>query len=238
MKFAYLIEPPFNRLDGAGRVTGCDVELARYVFDKLGIKEFEPIETEFSELLPGLEANRWRMTTGLFGTDERRKCALFSRPIWALPDGLLVAKGNPLGLDGYRSLAKSRNAKLAVIRDQIQHRTAVELGVDENRISVFGTYTEAAKAVQDGTVGAYASVGRAHSGFIERHPHSFLDLVLVPTEEKPAAFGSFAFALSDTNLRQDVDAVLIDFIGTKDHRQLVARFGFSDDEVDLVAGNV
>ncbi len=29
MKFAYLIEPPFNYREDDGTVTGCDVELAR-----------------------------------------------------------------------------------------------------------------------------------------------------------------------------------------------------------------
>ena len=104
MQFAYLIEPPFNFQDETGAVRGHDVEIARHVFEQLG-EGFEPIETEFARLLPGLEEGRWQMTTGLFATDDRRSYALFTRPIWALPDGLLVAKGNPRGLTGYRSVA-------------------------------------------------------------------------------------------------------------------------------------
>lgn len=235
MKFAYLIEPPFNYVDTNGDVTGCDVELARHVFQKLEISDFEPVETEFAELLPGLGHGRWRMTTGLFGTDERRQAAQFTRPIWALPDGLLVHDGNPMGLTGYRSLASRRDARLAVIRDQFQHRSAVEFGVSDQQIAVFETYTEAAKAVRDGVVDAYASVGRAHSGFIEQHADWKLDLVLVSAEEKPPAFGSFAVSLNDTGLLNDVDAILSEFLGSDAHRQMVAAFGFSKVEVDLVA---
>lgn len=51
MKFAYLIEPPFNHKTEGGIVTGTDVELARYVVTELNLGEFNPIETEFSELL-------------------------------------------------------------------------------------------------------------------------------------------------------------------------------------------
>ncbi|MEM1075975.1 MAG: transporter substrate-binding domain-containing protein [Pseudomonadota bacterium] len=235
MKFAYLIEPPFNYVDASGRVTGCDVELARYVFEEIGITDFEAIETEFAELLPGVAAGRWRMTTGLFGTDERRKCALFSRPIWALPDGLLVAKGNEMGLEGYQSVADNSDARLAVIRDQFQHRSAVEFGVNKDRIMIFETYTEAAQAVRDGNAQAYASVGRAHGGFIEQNPECGLELVLVPDSEKPPAFGSFAFGLKDADLLNDVDAVLSWFLGTDAHRKMVASFGFSATEVDMVA---
>lgn len=235
MKFAYLIEPPFNYVNINGHVTGCDIELARHVFQELEISHFEPVETEFAELLPGLGDGRWRMTTGLFGTEERRQAAQFTRPIWALPDGLLVRDGNPLGLTGYRSLASSSHARLAVIRDQFQHRSAVEFGVSDQQIAVFETYTEAAKAVRNGVVDAYASVGRAHSGFIEQNTDWKLDLVLVSAEEKPPAFGSFAVSLDDTGFLNDVDAVLSKFLGSDAHRQMVAAFGFSQAEVDLVA---
>ncbi len=235
MKFAYLIEPPFNYVDAMGQVTGCDVELARHVFSELGIPDFIPVETEFAELLPGLRDGRWRMTTGLFGTDERRKNAQFSRPIWALPDGLLVARGNPLGLDGYQSVADNSDVRLAVIRDQFQHRSAVETGVSEDRISIFETYTEAAQAVREGFADAYASVGRAHGSFIEQNPEWDLELILIPESEKPPAFGSFALGLNDVDLLNEVDAVLSQFLGTDAHRDMVGSFGFSAAEVDMVA---
>ncbi|MEO0783540.1 MAG: transporter substrate-binding domain-containing protein [Pseudomonadota bacterium] len=234
MKFAYLIEPPFNFIDADGRVTGCDVELARYVFGELDIAEFEPVETEFSELLPGLGDGRWHMTTGMFGTDERREHARFSRPIWALSDGLLVKNGNPHNLTGYKSVAENADIVLAVIRDQVQHRSAVEFGVSEDRIVVFETYTEAAKSVKEGRVDAYVSVGRAHNGFIALHSYWGLAMVTIPYEEKPPTFGSFAFGLSDTGLVHQVDEVLASFLGSEAHRDMVDDFGFSDSDVDLV----
>ena len=133
MKFAYLIEPPFNQRTPEGIVTGTDVELAKTVVHELGLGELEPIETEFAELLPGVAEGRWRMTTGLLSTEERRELALFSQPIWGLPDGMLVKAGNPDGLIGYKSVAQQSNCILAVIRDQFQHRSAVEFGIaDEN----------------------------------------------------------------------------------------------------------
>lgn len=124
MKFAYLIEPPFNYRTDAGRVTGCDVELARIVLSMIGVETVEFVETEFSNLLPGLEQRRWDITTGLFDTEERRKTAAFSRPIWALSDDLLVLKGNPCKLDGYVSAAQTPHCRLAAIRDQVQHHAA------------------------------------------------------------------------------------------------------------------
>ncbi|NNJ73723.1 MAG: transporter substrate-binding domain-containing protein [Anderseniella sp.] len=235
MKFAYLIEPPFNRKCDDGTVAGCDVELARVVFNAIAAGPFEPVETAFAELLPGVAEGRWRMTTGLFATEERRQIAAFSRPVWALPDGLLTAAGNPLRLSGYKSVAASRACRLAVIRDQFQHRSAVQFGVPENRILIFGTYTEACHAVRDGKADAYASVARAHTGFLEQYRDLDMEVIVVPDSEKQPAFGSFAFSKQDNELRQQVDAVLADYLGSPEHRRMMAGFGFSDVEIDFVA---
>lgn len=234
MKVAYLIEPPFNYVDEAGEVTGCDVELARYALDKLGMDDVEFVETEFAQLLPGLARNDWQMTTGLFASPERRHVALFSRPIWALPDGLLVRAADAERIAGYRSFATAGDLKLAVIQEQIQHVTALELGVTPGQFRVFETYTDAAQAVQDGTVNAFASVAQAHQGFLQRRAARGLAVVNVPLRERAPAFGCFAFARAATDLRYRVDHVLNTFIGGTEHRILMKAFGFADTDVDRV----
>jgi len=236
MKFAYLIESPFNFRDEAGKVLGHDVDVARHVFREIG-ETFEPIETEFAQLLPGLSAGNWRMTTGLFATEERRRVASFTRPIWALPDGLLVKQGNPLGLSGYRSVAKHDKAVLAVIKDQFQHRSALEFGVPDGRLRIFETYNDAAAAVHDGTADAYASVDRAHTGFMMRIPEWKVEAIEVPHTEKPPAFGCFSLAPLDTALRSLVDEILEGYMGSESHRVMANAYGFSDAEVTLIASS-
>ncbi len=233
MKFAYLIEPPFNFKNASGTVLGHDVEIARVICEPLGLA-FEPIETEFAQLLPGLADGRWDMTTGMFATSERQKVAGFTRPIWALSDGLLVSDGNPLGLTGYRSISENETAVLAVIRDQIQHRNAVEFGVPDDRLRIFETYADAANAVIDGHAHAYASVGRAHTGFIARNPGRGLAAVDVPVTEKPPAFGAFAVGLHDHNLLDRVNQILSEFLGSTPHRSIAANYGFAEKEIDQI----
>lgn len=233
MKFAYIIEPPFNFIDANRAVTGCDVELARHVVSRMA-ESFEAVETSFAELLPGLSRGRWQVTTGLFISEERRKAAAFSRPIWALRDGLLVARGNPYGIEGYGSIARDPRFVLAVIRDQMQHRTALALGIPPERILVVEAYAEAAKMVESGRVTAYASVERAHLGYIERNQAASVEAVAVPVSEKRPEFGAFAFAKDDDALLQSFDRVLSDYLGSSEHRAMMTIYGFSDDEVDLV----
>src|SRR4030095_4437669 len=99
--FAYLQEPPFCFRDCDWTVRVCDGELARPLLAIAGSKAFLPVEAEFAQLLSGLVDGRWMMTTGLFVTHERRARVDFSRPIWALHDGLLVRADNPRGIAGY-----------------------------------------------------------------------------------------------------------------------------------------
>ena len=234
VKFAYLIEPPFNYKTDVGAVTGCDVELAKIILTRIGIESFEPIEAEFAELLPGVANGRWQMTTGLFATTERRQLAAFSRPIWALPDGLLIGMGNPKGIFGYQSIANNKHCTLAVIRDQLQHRSAVEFGISQSQIRVFENYTDAANSVLNGSTDAYASVERAHTGFLDINPDSEMEVVRVPASEKEPAFGSFGFSLQDDELRTRVDDALCTYLGSAEHRTMMKGYGFTDGEIDLV----
>jgi polar amino acid transport system substrate-binding protein len=232
--FAYLEEPPFCYRDHDDVVRGCDVELGRVLATMAGSAAFHPVEAEFAQLLPGLLDERWMMTTGLFVTDERRSRVAFSRPIWALHDGLLVRAANPKGIAGYGSLGRDGSAVLAVIADQVQHATALRLGVPTGRIRLFKTQNEAAAAVAAGDVDAYASVAAAHRGYLANQPDAQLTVVDVPIEEQPPAFGAFAFAKESGGLRDAIDAALGSYLGSPEHRALIARYGFSAAEVNRV----
>ena len=232
--FAYLQEPPFCFRGDDDVVGGCDVELARAVVTMAGGAAFQPVEAEFAQLLPGLFDERWMMTTGLFATDERRRRVAFSRPIWALHDGLLVRAANPLGIVGYGSLALDGAAVLGVIVDQVQYATATRLGVPTDRIRLFKTQDEAARAVATGDVDAYASVAMAHRGYLANRRDAGLAVVDVPVAEQPPAFGAFAFARESDNLRDAIDDALASYLGSPAHRALMSRYGFTAAEVDRV----
>ncbi|MGL5010867.1 MAG: transporter substrate-binding domain-containing protein, partial [Paracoccaceae bacterium] len=233
VRFAYLIEPPFNFRDGQGALTGCDITLARTALASCGYG-IEFIEAEFAELLPGLAAGRWEMTTGLFATKERAAMAAFSRPIWALQDGLLVAKGHPRGVSGYRSAAATPGFRMAVVRDQVQEQDARRAGFSDARLVVCETYAEAARAVIAGAADGYASVARAHAGYLAQNPGPDLEIVTVAATEKAPAFGCFGFRRDDAALREAVDGFLSHYIGSSAHRVMMRGFGFGDEEIGMV----
>lgn len=234
LRFAYLIEPPFCDRSADGGATGCDVEVARFVARAIGAAAFVPVETTFAELLSGLADGRWDMTTGLFVTAERQRIAAFSRPIWALGDGLLVSVGNPKRVDGYKSLAAS-DLRLAVVAGQVQEATARDLGVADGSIRRFATYPDAAHAVLAGEADAYASVAAAHRGYLRERPDLPLSIVDVAEAEKTAEIGAFAFAVSAAGLRGRVDEELGRYLGSPGHVALMGRHGFSAADVERIA---
>jgi polar amino acid transport system substrate-binding protein len=225
VRFAFLVEPPFCYRQPNGAVTGCDVELARHGLGEIAVRSITFVETEFSELLPGLADGRWEMTTGLFVTPARRELADFSQPIWMARDGLLV-RADRHDIVGYASLVRTQ-ARLGVVEDQVQHSTALRLGIDQKQIAAFATYSEAAAAVAQGAIDAYASVAAAHRGYLALNPDLPLAVVEIPAREKPSEQGAFAFAKSQGRLRSAVDAALSRFLGSPEHVSLMARFGLS-----------
>jgi polar amino acid transport system substrate-binding protein len=218
MKFAWIQEPPFNFLN-AGSPAGCDVAVARHLFDAIG-ETFEPIETEFADLLPGLKADRWAVTTGMFVTAERRMTAAFTRPIWSLRDALLSRRDHPSAPMGYRHLAES-GGRLAVLEGQVQHATALSLGVRPEAIVVYRTFNDAAAAVAAGEVDAYASVELAHRAWVAMHRD--FSCKLIPDEEKAPDDGGFA--CRSPELRDRLDLVLTQFIGSPEHLRLLQDQG-------------
>src|ERR1700754_4071409 len=102
MRFAYIDEPPFVWPDGDWPA-GCDAELARAVLAKLGVERPEAVLVEVADLLPGLAEGRWDVATPLFVTAERERAVRFSRPVWALRDGLLVRADEPY--ESYEAVA-------------------------------------------------------------------------------------------------------------------------------------
>jgi len=202
VKFAWIHEPPFNHFED-GALRGRDIVLARDAFASIG-EDFEPVETEFGELLAGLNDGRWDVTTGMFITPDRMARASFTRPIWSLSDGLLVRRQRA-GIAGYRSIAQM-HSKLAVLRGQIRERTALQNGVRAVHIVVFEHYADAARAVVSGEVAAYASVELAHNEHIARSGNGDLICIPVSDEEKPAELGGFACA--DIKVRDRLNVAL------------------------------
>lgn len=233
---AYLDEPPFCLPVSEEEPAGADMEVARRVLRAEGVDAIGYQLTTFQELIPGLLDGRWHMTTAMFVTPARAEIVAFSRPIWAVPDGFILRARDAERWSSYETIASEQDAVLAVVRGQVQQQTAVRAGVPLHRIVEFPDQDAAVEAVRRGLAVAAASTAIGNRAFVERAA----DPTLVAITDLPVrprgtvARGAFAFNRSSTELVAAVDHGLEAYLGSRDHLALMARHGFSADQLDPV----
>lgn len=232
---AYIEEPPFGWTE-ADHATGADIDLAGTVLRAIGVTRIEHHLTTFSELLPGVEAGRWDMNVPLFVTPERARLVAFSLPVWSIGDGFLIKAGNPKALTSYASLAKRDDARLGIIAGQVQHDSARASGVSDDQITIFEHQADAIEAVRSGAIDAYASTALGNRILADRIGGSVLDAV----EHAPGTngaqrnlpLGAFSFSKKNSALLNAVNEQLRLYLGSPDHRDRMAKFGLTRNEID------
>jgi len=104
--------PPFNFKDPqTGQLTGFDVDVAKLVAAKLGVKP-EFITTEYSGILAGLAAGKYDVIVNQVGiTPERQKAFDFSDP-YTLSSAQLILRKNEAG--NFKSLDDLKGKRVGV----------------------------------------------------------------------------------------------------------------------------
>lgn len=228
----YIEEPPFGWTESNGTAVGADLELAEIVLHALGYTHVEHRLTTFEELLPGVNAGRWNMNVPIFVTQERSREVDFSMPVWAIGDGFIVAAGNPKGLDSYAAVARRGDARLGVMPSTVQLLSAQSHGVRDSQIVQFARQDEAIEALLAGRIDAYAGTALGNRVVAERIGHGRVAAVAHDVRHPP--LGAFSFARRDAELRHAVDRELRRYLGSPDHRQRMARYGLTLDEIEPV----
>lgn len=87
--------PPFSFLDTSGQVTGYDVDVAREVAKRIGVKRVEFVAGTFANFILGVQSRRFDMViSGQTITPDRLTQVAFSIPYEVNGTGLFVASSN------------------------------------------------------------------------------------------------------------------------------------------------
>lgn len=236
IRIAVANEIPYGYVDPNGEAKGAGPDVAKAVVQKLGIgtKNIQWVVTNFSSLIPGLQANRFDMTAAEMAIrPERCKKVIYSQPNTSYGDGLLVANGDPKHLNSYSDFKKS-GTKVAVMAGADTLGVLQKLGVPESNIVTIAANADAISTVATGRADAYAATGLTASQLAAKS-----DKVQVVSDFKDPVvdgkvvrdWGGFNFNSSSTALRNAFNKQLEAFKKTDKWKKILTGYGFTESDI-------
>lgn len=237
VRVGYAVVAPYAFVAPGARVTGESPEVARVVAERLGIPHIKWVQTEFGSLIDGLEARRFDViAAGMFITPERAERVSFTDPSFHSTDGLLVPRGNPRNLHAHADVIANPAVRLVVLAGSTEERLIRALGMPDDRLITAPDALAARRAVEDGTAdGLPLSTPAIH--WMMRHDRLGATESAQPfrasemRQARRLGYGGFAFRPADRQLRDAWNAELRRFVGTPEHRAMVAPFGIADENL-------
>lgn len=229
IRVGYSSAPPFCFVDEDGNITGNSPEIFKVIAKKLGIKIKEAVLTEWAGMIPGLLAGRFDIITAdMFIIPKRCKHVLFTDPHYKLGTAFLVKKGNPKNLHSYADIAKNPDAILCMLAGASNYEEAIKEGIPESRIMLVSDLPGNIAAVRSGRADAVAETTVSIALMAEKGGPELE--VAKPFHLKPymISYGGWAFRKEDKDLMELFNGAMKEFIGTKEHLELVKPFGFTE----------
>ncbi len=226
-------ERPYGFEEG-GDATGEAPELAKEVFDRLGIDEVTFEVVEFQALINGLNAGRFDViAAGMFINPERAEQVLFADPDYCATTAFAVPAGNPQGLTDFASITSS-GASLGVLSGAVEEGYAQGSGVPSGQISAFQTTPDLFDALVAGRIDAAVL-----TAITVREQVAELDgfeategFVPVIDGEEELGCGAFAFRYENEEFRDAFNDELVKMKEADEVLPIIEPFGFTSAEVD------
>jgi len=226
-------EPPLSSIDKNGRLTGCDPEIARRIFRRLGVPHVQPQPIEFNSLIAGLDSQQFDViAAGMYITPKRCEKVLFADPHYEMTDEFIVPRGNPKKLHTYRDVA-DRGATLATVEGYAEVGFARSAGV-EHLVTV-GTLQDGVDRVEQKRADAFSTTTVTIRDFYYHRNRSSAVEYAQPFNPLPHSShlpgGGFAFRKEETKLRDAFNDELNKMKKSGELVRLMRRFHFVPEEV-------
>ncbi|MBY3127109.1 ectoine/hydroxyectoine ABC transporter substrate-binding protein EhuB [Rhizobium laguerreae] len=226
-RIAIANEPPFTAVGADGKVSGAAPDVARAIFEKLGIKEVVASISEYGAMIPGLQAGRHdAITAGLFMKPERCAAVAYSEPILCDAEAFALKKGNPLKLTSYKDIADNPDAKIGAPGGGTEEKLALEAGVPRDRVIVVPDGQSGIKMLQDGRIDVYSLPVLSIHDLMAKANDPNLETV-APVVNAPIYCDGAAFRKQDVALRDAFDAELKKLKESGEFAKIIEPYGFS-----------
>ncbi|MGO6713962.1 ectoine/hydroxyectoine ABC transporter substrate-binding protein EhuB [Rhizobium ruizarguesonis] len=226
-RIAIANEPPFTAVGADGKVSGAAPDVARAIFEKLGVKEVVASISEYGAMIPGLQAGRHdAITAGLFMKPERCAAVAYSEPILCDAEAFALKKGNPLKLTSYKDIADNPDAKIGAPGGGTEEKLALEAGVPRDRVIVVPDGQSGIKMLQDGRIDVYSLPVLSIHDLMAKANDPTLETV-APVVNAPVYCDGAAFRKQDVALRDAFDVELKKLKESGEFAKIIEPYGFS-----------
>ncbi|MER8772191.1 transporter substrate-binding domain-containing protein [Mesorhizobium sp. M0960] len=199
------------------------------ILKKMGTTKVESVVTDWESLIPGLQAGRFDLITGgMYIKPERCRNVLFSEPFAMAEDVLLVPKGNPQGLHRWEDV-RDKGLTLVTGSGYTAVKVAQEMGFADDKLMQVAGPPEIAQAVK---------TGRAAAGVVDSldakpvvAKDQSVELAAPYTSPVPKDYAAIAFPLGEQAAVDAFNAVLKDYLGSKEMIASAGKFGYGTDNL-------
>ncbi|WP_235890868.1 ectoine/hydroxyectoine ABC transporter substrate-binding protein EhuB [Pararhizobium mangrovi] len=234
VRIAIANEIPYGYMDMNGDAKGAGPDVAKHIMNELGIKNIKWVTTNFSSLIPGLQADRFDMVAAEMAVNpERCQKVIYSEPNSSYGEGLMVAKGNPKDITAYSDF-KDGDKKVAIMAGADQLDMLQKLGVPQDNMVTLQSNSDAISTVANGRADAYAATGLTAAQLAKKSGkvqivQNFKDPVVDGSEVR--SWGAFAFNEDSKDLRDAVNKVLTKYKKTDAWAKDLESYGFTEADV-------
>ncbi|WP_229832852.1 ectoine/hydroxyectoine ABC transporter substrate-binding protein EhuB, partial [Streptomyces purpureus] len=221
-------EVPYGYVDEQGEFTGEAPELAKVVFQRLGIGRVQPVATDFASLIPGLNSQQFDVVSaGMYINKQRCEQVVFSDPEYQMLDSFIVRKGNPKNLRSYEDVVRTK-ARFATGSGYAEIGYAIAAGYPERDIVILQDQVAGLNAVESGRVDVFAGTALTTREVVRKSSRAEATepFAAVVDGKKKIDGGGFAFRPTDTDLRDAFNTEIHRMKKSGELFRILRRFGF------------
>lgn len=224
-----------------GELKGAAVDIAKAVFQELGVEDVDSELLDFGQLISGLNAGQFDViTAGMAIKPDRCENVAFGEPEMMYGEGLIVQQGNPLQLESYEDIANNPDAIIAVMQGATENDFLKNSGVDPEQILSVPDIPASIAAVQSGRADATTgteftikdALASANTDELE-----FVETFEQPDVEGVPSYGAAAFNLDDEELLDAYNEVLAELKADGTVAELLEKNGFSE-QMNMVPDDI
>lgn len=235
IRIAVANEIPYGYVDPSGEAKGAGPDVAKHIMDQLGVQKIEWVTTDFSGLIPGLQADRFDMVAAEMAIlPARCETVIFSEPNSSYGEGLLVPADNPKDIHAFSDFAANKDLKVSIMAGADQLEMLQALGVPEGQMVTLSSNSDAISSVSTGRSDAYAATSLTVGDLATKSDKveaasNFIDPIINGNPVR--SWGAFVFAQGNEDLRDAVNNELAAFKKTDAWANILTGYGFSDTDL-------